>query len=167
MKVSCEINWIDEDDSIDEVIKDAIVGQVVTKVSNQLYNKIEREASEKLSNRVDELLTKMVDRFMNKEIVVTDNWGDIIEKHESVDELMKSKFDKFMTQKVNKEGKSTDSCSYGDKYTRVTFLIDNRIKDHANRITKEIALEMDKKLKEKLESIKTEVGKKIAEKLEL
>ena len=89
------------------------------------------------------------------------------DEFESVDELMKSKFDDFLTQKVDKNGESTDSCGYRAKYTRLEWLIDKKIKDHQDSITKLIGAKMDDKLEAEKEAFLTRAGKQLAEKLNL
>lgn len=167
MRIECDVDWVDRDETIDEAVRNAVIERLVDKVSNEFYPEIEKQASARLAASINELLAKLTDRFMNKEIIVTDNWGDVQEKHANVNDLLKTKFDAFLTQKVDKNGNS-GSCSYGGaKYTRIDFFIDQRIKEHADRITKQIASEMDAKLASKKAEFMAEAGVQIAKKLGL
>jgi hypothetical protein len=167
MKINCEIDWVGEGEELDGLVVDRIVDAVVDKVSKGLYERVEREASEKLAFHIDELLNKLTDRFMNKEIAVTDSWGDIQEKHDNVNELLKRKFDKFLTQMVNSDGKAVNSCSYGEKNTRLHWLLDNRIAKHSDKITKEMASTIESKIKAMKEEVMTKAIAKVVGKLGL
>lgn len=175
MKIECEIDWVDEEDSIDETIKSAIIEKASNKTVNRLvarivdggYDALEKRASAALGTHIDDLMVKLTERFMDKEIIVTDNWGDVQEKHESVNELLKSKFDEFMTQSVDSKGKPTTSCSYGKSRTRVEYLIDESIRAFSHTMSKDISAEMDKKLEEKKALFMAEAGARMAEKLGL
>jgi LPS O-antigen subunit length determinant protein (WzzB/FepE family) len=164
MKIECEIDWI-SDQSLDSGIRDVIIESITNKLEDRFYKQLEKNTSDQLAVRIDELLNKLVNRFMNKEVVVTDNWGDVKEKHENVNELLKQKFDRWLTETVNDEGKPmSTSCSYGSKrHTRLEYFIDERIKDHQKRITKEIFATINTKLKEAQEIAIKDASEKIAE----
>ena len=170
MKIECEIDWFDDDEStIDDAVRDAIIQQTVTRLVKGKYDELEKQVSTKLATEIDELMLKLTERFMNREIVVTDNWGDVQEKHESVNELLKSKFDEFMTMSVDKKGAPTSSCSYGraQPRTRVEHLIDARINAFSAEMTKSIASVMDTKLKAAKAKFMAEAGARMADKLGL
>lgn len=167
MKIELELDWLYEDYKFEDAIKDAIINKMAEKLSKELYPTIEKEVSSQLAKTVDDLQNKLIDRFMNKEVIVTDNWGDVQTKHENVNELLKHKFDKFLTEKVNDRGEPSSSCGYGANktYTRIDFFIDERIKLWKKSITDSIAKQMDEKLTQKKQELMTEASKKIAEKL--
>jgi len=167
MKIALEVNWADDHGNIDRTIKNAVVDRIAQTVSTELYPSIEAEVAERLADMVDALLNKLIDRFMNREIKVTDKWGDVTAEFESVEELLKTKFDDFLTQKVDKEGKATDSCGYRSRYTRLEWVVDERIKKHQDSITQTIGAQMDEKLEAEKEAFLARAGKQLAEKLGL
>ena len=173
MKIECEIDWFgeEEDISIDEAIRSAIIEKtvkiMVSKLINKGYDNVEKQTSDALATHVDDLLFKLTDRFMNKEVKVTDKWGDIQEEHESVNELLKTKFDGFLTAAVDHQGKVVTSCSYGKKQTRMEYLIDQRLDALSSTMINSIAAIMDKKIEAKKAVFMAEAGAKMAEKLGL
>ena len=152
MKVSCEfeLDWVDEDETIDSEIEKRLVCAVIDKMPKSIMEGIEKKASDLMADKVDSTIDTILDRFMNREVMVTDKWGDIQEKYESVNELLKSKFDAFVSQKVDKNGNPVKGCSYGIEYTRIERLIDARINEAASKFTKEILIGVEDQLKKHL-----------------
>jgi len=172
MKIECEIEWIDDKENIDGTIKNAITEKLIERVSKrmsgEMFKEIEKEASIKLAEKVDEVCVELLERFMDKEIIVTDKWGDVQDKHENVSELLKAKFDRFLTETVDKNGNQSNNCSYGNKiYTRLHYVLDKRIKEHGDIITKDIVKEVDTKVKAHKIEIHQNAVAKIAQKIGL
>ena len=171
MKITCEIDWVGEDATVDDVLKEEVIGAVVQHIakrfSNEMFKEVEKKASDELAAKADGIMTRLIDRFTKREIKVTDAWGDVKEEYENVDELLKSKFDKFLTQTVDRNGKSVSSCSYGDKYKRLDYILDKRIKERADELTKEIVASVDKKIETQKAKIHQLAIEKIAKKLDL
>ena len=171
MKITCEIDWIDEEESLDEALQDRVIAEVVkaiaNKFSDEMFKEVEKKASAELAAKVDDLSTKLLDRFTNKEIVVTDNWGDVKEKYENVPELLKAKFDAFLSQKVDKNGIVSNSCYTKTPYTRLDYVLDKRVKDQSDALTKQIVAEVDTKIKARAADIHRGVVDQITEKLGL
>lgn len=141
MKVNCEfeLDWVDENETIDSEIENRLIDAIVEKMPKSIFERLEKQASDKMAERVDVTIDTILDRFMNREVMVTDKWGDIQEKYESVNELLKSKFDEFVSQKVDQNGRPMKGgCSYGKTYTRIDHLIDDRIKEATEAFVKKV-----------------------------
>lgn len=167
MKIECEVEWALEE-SVDDAVKHAIVQELARRIEDKLYAKIEKEASNEYAKMIDDLLMKLTDRFMSREIVVTDKWGDIQEKHESVEELLKYKFDGFLGEKVNRNGETSKFCEYNgshDLITRIEYFIDKQIDYRKDGIIKELTRIVDGRIDEKKKEFTAEMAKKIAAKL--
>jgi hypothetical protein len=171
MKITCEIDWIDEEATIDDVLKNEVISKVVEhialKFNNDMFKEVEKKASKELARKADSLMERLMERFTNKEIRVTDAWGDIKEEYENVNELLKGKFDGFLTESVDGNGKTASSCSYGKTYTRLEYVLDKRIKEQSDNLTKEIVSTVDKKIEEQKKAIHQQAIEKIAKKLNL
>jgi macrodomain Ter protein organizer (MatP/YcbG family) len=152
MKVKCEfeLDWVDDDQTIDSAIEERIAGAIADRMPENIFEKIEKQASNQMAERVDATIDIILDRFMNKEVMVTDRWGDIQEKYESVNELLKSKFDNFVSQKVDQNGHPVKGCSYGKEYTRIDHLIDERIRVATEAFVKKIMDGIQSQLKKHL-----------------
>ncbi|MHC5062094.1 MAG: hypothetical protein ACYTFK_13600 [Planctomycetota bacterium] len=172
MKITCEIDWLDEEESVDEALQKQVMEKVVETIANRFSNdmflEVEKKASAELAQKVNELSDRLLDRFTNKEIIVTDGWGDIKEKHASVGELLKHKFDEFLTHRVNERGESSRSCSYSSKpYTRLDWMLDKRVNEAEKELTKRIAAEVDGKIKAKAAEMHKRTVEQITKKLGL
>lgn len=154
MKIECEIEWVPEDSNLDEEIKSKILSKATEKVKDTIYKDLEKRASDALAGHIDDLMAKLTDRFMNREIVVTDKWGDQVETHESVNDLLKSKFDSFTQIHVDSKGNPVSrSCSvYGKQTTRVEYLIDTQL----NKLVEGLMTTVERGIKEAVNKIKEE-----------
>lgn len=170
MEFTVKIDWVGDEESLDEALENRIVKAVseklVSKFSSANFEKVEKEALARLSEHVDELLAKLTERFMHKEVKVTDHWGDVKEKYESVEELLKSKFDAFVTQAVDTNGKPTNACSYGAKFTQVEYLIKKHIDASFVEAIKQVTADVERRLADKRKEITAQVVSKIVDKVE-
>lgn len=140
MKLNLEIDldWIDEDSSIDDVVKQQIISGVMNKINKSVLGKIEARVDSMLDKtivkRIDKATDKMFKNFLKRPIQITDNYGSTIKQYGSITEVMKERFDNFMVQKVNDKG-NTSQSSYETKFTRLSFIVDKQLKDFANEFT--------------------------------
>lgn len=174
LNVTVEMDWLAYDEegdtgvSPDQFVKDAIIKGVMEKLSGQIVKEVRAAASALAMERINDTITNMLDNFLEQPVIITDKYGDVKERHESVREMMKQEFDNFLTQKVDKNGQPTTSCSHGDSYTRLSWLTDKRINEQASSFMKKVADEVDATLKKTLDAeAKTRVSKIIMDKLDI
>ena len=173
MKITCEIDWVSEDQAstLDDILKQEVIEKVVehiaTRFSTEMFKEVEKKASNELATRVNEILNRILERFTKRQIKVTDKWGDIQAEYEDVNELLKSKFDDFLTEKVNKNGSPSTSCYIETPYTRLDFILDKRIREESDKLTKEIASMVNKKIEAQKAQIHKQAIEKITKKLGL
>ena len=174
LNVSVEMDWLAYDEegdagvSPDQLVKDAIIRGVMDRISNQLIDEVRSAASKLAMERINETITSMLENFLDQPVVITDRYGDVRERHESVREMMKQEFDNFLSQKVDKDGKPTTSCSYGDSYTRLTWLTDKRIAEAAKTFMKQVGDQVEATLKKEMDAeAKARVSKLIMDKLDI
>jgi hypothetical protein len=105
MKVNVEVDlsWLEDGETIDE----AIVYRIADKFIDQdrIGELIKKAIAERFDDSIDSVLTKTLDSFMDREVAITDNWGTVQERHENVEELLKARFDSFMSELVDSNGK--------------------------------------------------------------
>ena len=173
MKITCEIDWVSEDQAatLDDILKqeviDKVVAHIATRFSKEMFKEVEKKASDELAARVNEILNKILDRFTKRQIKVTDKWGDLRAEYEDANELLKSKFDDFLTEKVDKNGHPATSCYTTTPYTRLDFILDKRIREESDKLTSEIASMVGKKIEAKKAVIHKQAIEKITKKLGL
>ena len=160
--VDIELDWIEEDTSISAEIKNQIIFSIQEKVGK----KIEEQAEEKVNamidnevvNKVNSLTEKLFNDFLDREINISDNYGSTIKSYPKLEDLIKEKFDNFMIQSVDKDGKSYDG-SYGKKYSRINFIVEEQLKTFANEFTTEAVKKVSEEIKEHVkEGLTTKLG---------
>lgn len=165
MKLQLELNidWIDEEMTLDETVKHEIIEQIVKK----LFKTVELQTEEKVNKLIDAKVIEIIDEktselyndFMSKPVSITDSYGDTIETFENVKAVIKQRFDKYLTEWVDSDGKTSKS-SYSTKHRRLEFIIDKRLKefsekfttDAVNRVSAEIKQHVEQGLTQKLGS---------------
>jgi hypothetical protein len=151
--VQVEIDWINEDYSLDE----GVSNEIRKKVAEKAYEAIQQTVSEKISAQIDDTLDAKImetyDNFMSKEFTVYDKWGEVVKKETSVKGMLKEKLDKFFTEKVDKNGKPSN---YGGE-ERYLYILNK----HAQKKMDEFS---DKLAKSVLDDIKSDLVKYSEEK---
>ena len=123
-KMDLEIDWIDEDSSIDETIKQEIIGNIESKVTRKIYEKVLESAESKIMDKVDSMVNDAVsdriESFLSKPRDVTDKWGEVIKEGVTVESLLTEKLEQAMSKKtLNKDGKPDN---YHAKYSAFDFM---------------------------------------------
>jgi len=142
MKLQLEINidWIDEDSNIDEAIKQQVIDAIVNKIQGKIESKATEQSealiNQTITSKIDQLTQKTFDEFMNKEIIISDRYGDVLKSYTNVFELMKERFDNFMTQTVDEKGVAYDG-NYSKKHQRLTFIVDKQLREFADKFTQD------------------------------
>lgn len=156
INVEIEIDWIKEDNSIDEEIKNEIISSVSDQIKKCVMAKVDKELFDKVNKKTDEFINVMLNNFMDREIQQYDEYGDKTKKFNSLQELLKKKFDLFMMQDVDKDGHVTSSSCYASK--RIDFILNGRLKAFANEFTSNMISRVH-------EEIKTAVNEQMKEKI--
>lgn len=165
MKFNIEINidWIDEDSSIDNEIKKQIIETVVSEVRAATVSDVSKKVVDILENQVETLVTETYNQILEKEIKITDKYGDVKKEYAGVKEMIKANFDQWLLQKVDSGG-NVSASGYGDTFTRFDWFI----KKHLDPMSKSFTQDMVKKLTAQLKNTLTEdmkelLGSKILE----
>jgi len=155
--VEIELDYLDEDDCLDESIKKQILAAASNKIVSAVMNELETSAKEIAVKRIDEeasiFVNNCLEKYVDGPIKLTDNYGGTIAEHDGIDELLKSKFDEFMAQKVDQYGKPSNSCSRFDKtYTNLDYMLDAKVKKVASESIDKMMKGLDKKIRESSEA---------------
>ncbi len=175
LNVSVEMNWLSYDEdgqggtSPDEIVKDAIIKGVMEKISAQIIHEVKASVGNLAIERTNNTITSMLENFLEQPVIITDKYGEVKERHESVKEMMKQEFDNFLNQKVDpKTGNPTNACSYGESYTRLSWLLNKHVTEKAKAFMDKVTAEVDATLKKHLDAeAKSRVSKLIADRLDI
>ncbi len=152
MKINVEVNldWIDEEQTVDDAIKDQVIDRIVKTISS----KIEKQVEDKITKKIDEASIGMInkrtselfDEFVGGEVCITDGYGDKLETYKTLKDLMKKRFDTFLTQTVNDKGESYTG-GYGNKTQRIKFIIQKQLEDFAEKFTNDAVKQVSTEIK--------------------
>lgn len=147
-KIEVELNEIEEDYTIDELVMKELVNEVVQKVSRNIQPILIKKIANKFNFAVDSLIDDTLANFLDRKIRITNDYGTVKDEYENVDEMLKEKFDNFITQRVTGNGEpvSSKNCSHGHYDTRIEHMLNNELKK-CKRDFNDICSKMVKKMK--------------------
>lgn len=171
LNVEIELDWIEEDSSLDEEFQAKLIHGVTSSISEKCLAEVRNKSLESINQTLEkaiEISTQTIDRrtlefvdeWFEKGIYVTDNWGNVKTKG-TIKELLEKRFDDTLSRKVNKSGEFTngyDSMRLIDYLTGV----------HVDRIVEERLVNFNREIDKKIESaikqcIKDKVSDKFAQ----
>lgn len=151
LNLEIELDWIDDEMKLDDVVKDQIITGVMNRINKdvlaKIENKIDGMIDKTIISRINKATDKMFKDFLKRPVQINDDYGSTIKTYKNVTEVIKEKFDKFMTQPVDGNGNSYEG-SYSKKFTRLTFIIDKQLKDFANEFTTNAVKQVSAEIKE-------------------
>ena len=156
MQIECKINvdWIEEDD-VDKVIQNKIIAATVETIKKEIAAKVDLLSVSILETRVNGMIDEVWENFMEKRVNITDKYGDTIESHESIKDMLKARLDDFINQRVDSEGKTyasnSKNCPYNAK-PRLDYLLEKALKLHTEPFIKQVQNDFDLKLKATLDA---------------
>lgn len=150
LNLEVELDWIDEEMNIDDTVKQNVIDSIV----NKIKAKIELSVEDKISKMIDKIVVSKINKmtekvfndFMKREVTISDSYGSKIKVYPTVEALIKERFDNFMTQMVDERGNTADT--YGAKYKRINYIIDEQLKSFANKFTTEAVKTVSEEIKQ-------------------
>lgn len=172
-KLEVELDWFDsENETLDDALQRMVLKEMAAKISTgitkEITDPIKKETVELIHEQTDRFVKTSLQKYVDGPIMLTDKYGDTKERYEGIDELLKHKFDSFMSQSVDENGEPSNSCSYGKKFTRLSHMLDVRVSEYCKTATARIIKELDLKMKEEAESaIRSALTDRLYEKVDL
>lgn len=172
LNISVELEWLGEDGDLDAEVKQEIISGVKNAISRDCLAKVEKEASAQINQAINESISvakeaieqkaiKFADDWLEKEVTVTDKWGDV-QDCLTITDLIKRTFDGLMEKKVNNEG--SFDVGYGNGTRLITWLTDKRVQDVVQEKLKGINKDIDRQITEAVNAgIRKNVSDKFAE----
>lgn len=168
MKISIEVDWIEEGGDLNEIVKGEIIHGVKKAIakdclatmkdqSKQAFDEAVTSASAKISEKALEF----ADNWLENEVEITDKWGDK-DKPISIKDLIKRNFDNLLERKVDSQGRFTDS--YNSKFRLIEYLTNKRLEEEVETRMQGFKKDIDSRIKEAIEkSIKDNVSDRFAQ----
>lgn len=150
LNLEIELDWIDEQKGLDETVKEQIIDSVVSKIQKGVTDKVEKKISDTIDlvivAKINEKTDAMFNDFISRPITLTDSYGSKVEVWDNLEALIKKRFDNFMEQKVDDQGRTTTS-NYGNTYSRINYIVDKQLKDYASKFTTEAVAKVGAEIK--------------------
>lgn len=162
--ITVELDWVDEEGSIDDVVKNEIIENITTRFSKKLNDEIiktaEKKVSEKINASIDKEINTILDKLLNNKFDLVDEYGDVIKAKTSAIQIIKQKLDGFLTEKVDKEGKTN---SYNTCMTRLDYIINKNItytmEQKVNKAAEQVRIALEKHIDT---TLKQQIGENVA-----
>lgn len=164
MKINCGLNldWYDEDGSLDQAIETRIISKIVKDFSDKLEQGITEKIQSQIEGTIDKVSNKLIEDFISKKALVTNSYGREVESG-TIEELLERRFANYWQDKVDDRGSSS---SYGSSQTRMEWLIDNRIEKQCKVFSEDLAKEVNKQVTSVMtDSLKVAIGGTLVDKL--
>ena len=166
IKLEIDLDWLGEDGSVDETIKEEIINNITSKVNKDILKTAENTAKERIeeviSLRIDEHVNKILEEMMLKEFQPVDRYGDAVGKKKTVKGMIKDRLDNYMTESVDSNGNKTED-RYNSKSTRMEWILSKIATTDMKRQIDKVTEEANKKIKQYIESeLKAKLGENMS-----
>lgn len=151
LNITIDLEWLGEDGDMDAEVKHEIINGVKNAISRDCLAKVEKEASTQINQAINESIAtakkaieqkaiKFADDWLEKEVTITDKWGDV-QDCMTITDIIKRSFDKTMEKKVNSDGNFTN-----DGYNSmplIKYLMGKRMEELVQAKIKPLQKEID------------------------
>ena len=173
INITVEVDWIEEDGSIDEEVKHQIIQGVKSSISKSCLDKVEAQASKSINAAIEASIKKaqlaieekavsFADDWLENEVTITDKWGDKADCL-TIKDLIKKSFDGLMERSVDESGKFTDG--YNSRGTKlIHWLSGNKVQSVVQEKLKDLNRNIDDQITKAVNAgIRENVANKFAE----
>ena len=162
--VEVDLDWMEEDGSLTESVQRQVIGKIEDRVSEEARKQITLAVADRLGTIVDDNLNDILQEWMSNKVEVTDQWGEVVHSGAILD-MIKKKFDLFWNTKVDAQGRSGRDM-YGDRATRVEWIISNSVEKHCKRFAKDMEERFTKEVEKQVsDTLKVAIGNRVVETL--
>lgn len=148
--ITVELDYLNEDNNIDEEVKSDIVRQVTSRVIESNKQLI-TEATAAVKEAVKDKTNHLVNNFLEKPLEITENFSQ--KKYESVQKYIETQLSAMLNSKVDSYG----AYSSGGSETLLTWFTKKQVDEALKRAREDILKEIKKEVSEKMQSVKQQV----------
>lgn len=171
LNISVELEWLGEDGDLDAEVKQEIISGVKNAISRDCLAKVEKEASAQINQAINESISvakkaieqkaiKFADDWLEKEVTVTDKWGDV-QDCLTITDLIKRSFDKTLEKKVDSSGNFSNDYN---SMPLVKYLMGQRMEELVQAKIKPLQKDIDNAIANAINAgIRKNVSDKFAE----
>ncbi len=151
LNITVDLEWLGEDGDMDAEVKNEIISGVKNAISRDCLAKVEKEASKQINEAItasiasakktiEQKAIQFADDWLEKEVTVTDKWGDV-QDCLTITDLIKRSFDKTLEKKVDGDGNFTNDSYHSTPL--VKYLMGKRMEELVQAKIKPIQKEID------------------------
>ena len=93
LNLEIELDWIDEEMNLDETVKQHVIEAVVNRVQEGIEKKVENKINQTIDTavlaKINEKTETLFNEFMDREICISDKYGDKIKVYPNMSALIK------------------------------------------------------------------------------
>lgn len=165
--IEVELDYIDEEGSLDDAIKNSILSSVtkivMEKVSKQVDAKLDKIIISAAEKKAKQIVNQIAKNFTTRKFDRKDEYGDVIEVDLTVKEILKKEFNNFWNAPVDKDDRRN---SYGRTMTRIEWTIEKHIEEHSRDFAQKITKDTENKIKATMkENLSKSIGAKLISEL--
>jgi hypothetical protein len=124
---------------------------------------VQEKAEVQINNLIDNKVIEVIEgktleafnQFMEREITITNEYGNTVKQYPNVNNLIEEKWDKFITLTVDSStGKPVGRNDYvnGQRMKRIEYMIDHQLKQMSDKFTTETVKRVSEEIKKYVES---------------
>lgn len=162
INITLDLDWFEEDGSLDETLKQKIVDEIVEKIASKEIDNISDTAESMISEQLEKRMNDYMGELFDKPRNITDRWGEVIKENVTIKSQLKEALDNFIDQRVDRNGKASNSAY--DSKTRVQYMAEEYYNNYCRDTIEKIARDTTDTIKRMTEQqISTKIGKKMAD----
>lgn len=172
--VEIDLDWIEEDSSIDAEVKHQIIASIENKVLAKLTDTVMKSAQEKIDAQIMALVTANINTMVTEKVAAlmhlnrtsTDEYGRVKKENFTIESLLIEAVDGAITRKtLTSDGRPASSDGYGGsraEYSHFDFYATRAIPAMVDAKVKELGEKVKKDIEELVTTkIKTQVADKL------
>lgn len=161
--VEIDLDWIEEDSSIDEEVKHQIINSIENKCLKSLQEQVISSAKEKINSQIEDLVNENIHKLVSEKVAElmklnrtsTDQYGRVIKENFTIESMLIEHIDGAITKKVLTSSGSYASDHYRAEYSYFDYylkkdipeMVTKKVKDLGDQVKKDIELLVTEKIK--------------------
>lgn len=161
--VEIDLDWIEEDSSIDEEVKRQIIASIENKVLKSLQDSVLKSAQEKIEGQISTLLTENINAMVGAKVAelmtlnrtATDDYGRMVKENFTIESMLIDAVEGAINKKtLDDDGRipsyhSHAKYSHFDYYTtkNIPAMVDAKVKELGEKVKKDIEQLVTTKIK--------------------
>lgn len=170
--VEIDLDWVEEDSTIDEVVKNQIISNIETRIVKTLEAKVLESAKAKIDEQIQGLVTQNVHTLVSEKVAglmalprtTTDDYGRVVRENFTIEQLLIEAVESAVVNKTLRSDGRVASGGYNDKaqYSYFEYFatkdIPKLIEARVTAIAEEIKKDIESQIKN---NVKTAVADKL------